>query len=194
MPVGKPRSRKLKLKVQKFESILRTASSAILLIVTIYFGYVGKPTEMGLAITAGFIGLVFSSLDKFESFKAGGVEAKLKLEQLDAIIDKQTESDYFEGQESPEIGIPNLDLVPENAQNVIAALHDPHYTWRYVTGVCKATKLNRGSVKAALEWLVDHGYAKKSIGKNGEIWALTSEGRSLYLRVRFKNVQGGVPA
>ena len=69
MQVGKPRSRKLKLKAQKFESILRAASAAVLLIVPIYFGYVGKPTEMGLVIAAGFIGLVFSSLDKFESFK-----------------------------------------------------------------------------------------------------------------------------
>jgi hypothetical protein len=194
MQVGKPRSRKLKLKAQKFESILRAASAAVLLIVPIYFGYVGKPTEMGLVIAAGFIGLVFSSLDKFESFKAGGIEAKLKLEQIDAIIDKQTESDYSEGLESPGIEIPNLDLVPKNAQDVLAALHDPNYTWRYVSGVCKATKLNRGSVQAALEWLVAHGYVKKSIGKNGEIWALTSEGRSLYVRVRFKNVQGGVPA
>jgi hypothetical protein len=183
----------LNLKDKIFELILSVLSAITLLFVSIYFGYVGKATEMGLAIAAGFIGLVFSSLDKFESFKAGGVEAKLRAEQIKAVLEKEIESDYSEEAESPDIEVPNLNLVPENAQKVLVSLHDPNYTWRYVLGICRSTKIDRTEVKVALEWLVVHGYVKKSIGKNGEIWALTTEGRSLYLRIIFKNVQGGVP-
>lgn len=178
----------------KFDVILRVISAIVLLFVPIYFGYVGKTTEMGLIIGAGFLGLVFSSIDKFESFKAGGVEAKMRAELIDAVIEKEIESDYPQEIESADIGIPNLDLIPDNAQNVLLALHDPNYTWRYVSGISKSTDLDKKTVKIALKWLSEHGYAKKSIGKSGEIWALTSEGRTLYFRIRFKGVQGGLPA
>ena len=150
----------MNLKEKTFELILRVLSAVTLLFVSIYFGYVGKATEMGLAIAAGFLGLVFSSLDKFESFKAGGVEAKLRAEQIKAVLEKEIESDYSEEIESPDIEVPNLDLVPEDAQKVLASLHDTNYTWRYVSGICKSTKIDRAAVKVALEWLVIHSYAK----------------------------------
>ena len=184
----------MKFDEKTFDVILRVFSAIVLLFVPIYFGGVGKTTEMGLIIGAGFLGLVFSSIDKFESFKAGGVEAKMRAELIDAVIEKEIESDYPQEIESAGIEITNLSLIPDNAQTVLLALNDPDYTWRYVSGVSKSTKVDRVAVKVALKWLSDHGYAKKSIGKNGEIWALTSDGRNLYLRVRFKDVQGGIPA
>ncbi|PEJ57983.1 hypothetical protein CN692_10865 [Bacillus sp. AFS002410] len=45
---------------------------------SIYFGYIGKPTEMGLAIAAGAITVIFINLNKFQSFSAAGVQAELK--------------------------------------------------------------------------------------------------------------------
>jgi hypothetical protein len=43
-----------------------------------YFGYEGKPVEMGLMFAIGAFGMVFSCLDKFEFFKGAGVEMKLR--------------------------------------------------------------------------------------------------------------------
>ncbi|WP_236727772.1 hypothetical protein [Aliivibrio fischeri] len=177
---------------RQFNMILRAISAIILLLVPIYFGYLGKTTEMGLLIVSGFLGLVFSSLDKFESFKAGGVEAKLRYEQIKAVLEKEIEPEYSNETESSDINNPNLKLVPENAQSVLTALNNSDYTWRYVSGISQSIKLDRIDVKAALKWLFEHGYVKKSIGKNGQIWTVTSEGRNLYVRIRFKDVQGGV--
>ena len=43
-----------------------------------WFGLIGKPTEMTIALFAGFACSVLLNLDKFESFKAGQIEAKLR--------------------------------------------------------------------------------------------------------------------
>lgn len=53
-------------------------SFAVLLVGSLYFGYTGKPAEMGLAIVAGALGVALSNLDKFESIKGAGFEAKLR--------------------------------------------------------------------------------------------------------------------
>lgn len=45
---------------------------------TMYFGYVGKPTEMGIALLMGTLVSAFINLDKFSSFKGAGFEAQLK--------------------------------------------------------------------------------------------------------------------
>lgn len=58
---------------------MKTFFSLILIIVpSIYFGYIGKPAEMGLAIIAGSIAGAFLNLDKFERFSGAGFEAELK--------------------------------------------------------------------------------------------------------------------
>ncbi|MBI1424431.1 MAG: hypothetical protein GC149_13385 [Gammaproteobacteria bacterium] len=43
-----------------------------------YFGYEGKTIEMGLAIVAGALGIALSNIDKFESIKGAGFEAKMR--------------------------------------------------------------------------------------------------------------------
>jgi uncharacterized protein (UPF0333 family) len=50
----------------------------LIIVPSLYFGYVGKSIEMGLAIVAGSIAGAFLNLDKFESFKGAGFEAELK--------------------------------------------------------------------------------------------------------------------
>lgn len=48
------------------------------------FGFLGKPTEMGLSAVTGCLLLAFLNLEKFESFKGAGFEAKLKQAVVDA--------------------------------------------------------------------------------------------------------------
>lgn len=43
-----------------------------------FFGYLGKTTEMGLAILAGSIATAFLNIDKIQSFKGAGFEAQMK--------------------------------------------------------------------------------------------------------------------
>lgn len=42
------------------------------------FGFMGKTTEMGLAIIAGGLASAFLNLDKLQEFKGGGLEIKLR--------------------------------------------------------------------------------------------------------------------
>lgn len=44
----------------------------------LYFGFIGKPTEMGLAIVAGAIAAAFMNIDKIQRFKGAGFEAEMK--------------------------------------------------------------------------------------------------------------------
>lgn len=43
-----------------------------------YFGYIGKPTEMGLAVVSGAVAAAFLNLDKIQRFKGAGFEAEMK--------------------------------------------------------------------------------------------------------------------
>lgn len=58
--------------------LLSVISFAVLLAGSLYFGVHGQPAEMGLAVVAGALGVALSNLDKFESFKGAGFEAKLR--------------------------------------------------------------------------------------------------------------------
>ncbi|MFB9330112.1 hypothetical protein ACFFSY_29565 [Paenibacillus aurantiacus] len=60
-------------------NFLRGLFFAILLLgPSMYFGYKSQPAEMGIAVAAGALVIFFLNLDKFQSFKAAGVEAQLK--------------------------------------------------------------------------------------------------------------------
>jgi DNA-directed RNA polymerase subunit F len=50
----------------------------LIMVPSLYFGYIGKAAEMGLAIAAGALTVMFLNLDKFQSFSAAGVQAELK--------------------------------------------------------------------------------------------------------------------
>jgi hypothetical protein len=55
-------------------------SVLLVLLPALYFGYVGKSVEMGLAIVAGIAAGLFLNIERIKAFKAGpsGVEAELK--------------------------------------------------------------------------------------------------------------------
>lgn len=48
----------------------------------LYFGYLGKPTEMGIVIIAGVLTASFLNLDKFHEIKAGALSLKLAKEVI----------------------------------------------------------------------------------------------------------------
>lgn len=68
------------------------------------------------------------------------------------------------------------------------ALENPEYTWRYLPGILKDSKLPKSIVSKQLEWLVQNGFARRSIGKHGSIWSLTEEGRSRNIIDEFEDV------
>jgi hypothetical protein len=70
-----------------------------------YFGYIGKPTEMGLAIAAGALTVIFLNIDKFQSFSAAGVQAELK---------KAVEDAYAKVEELKELAKPFVALTFSN--------------------------------------------------------------------------------
>ncbi|ARC94519.1 hypothetical protein B6A42_23715 [Vibrio coralliilyticus] len=167
--------------------VLQCLSGTVMLGVSLYFGSMSKPTEMALAITAGFLGLIFANLDKFKSFRAGNLEAQLREEQIEAVLEKETETS-IEGIDEVNAQVPSVNLVSESSKNVLTALQDHKYTWRYVSGLSKETNLTRIQIKESLQWLSENGYVKKSLGKNGEIWASTPEGRYLFALIRFNSM------
>ncbi|WML49174.1 hypothetical protein RCG23_03525 [Neobacillus sp. PS3-34] len=66
---------------------------------SLYFGYFGKPTEMGLAIAAGAIAVIFLNPDKFQSFSAASVQAELR---------KTVEEAYASIEQIKEIATPSI--------------------------------------------------------------------------------------
>ncbi|WP_341664279.1 hypothetical protein [Vibrio sp.] len=176
--------------MKNLNKILPAVSAFVMLVMPLYFGYIGKPTEMGLIIAAGFLGLVFSNLGKFHSFKAAGVEAQLKVEQIEAVLERETEAPTDE-LEDPEAQAVNVELVSDSTKSVLKALQNNEYTWRYASGLSKETNLNHSQVKASLQWLCEHGYARKSLGKKGDIWASTQDGRYLFSAIFISQIPNG---
>ena len=61
------------------KKLIRNALLVIIILgPALYFGVIGKPAEMGISIIASSLVLVFMNIDKFEFFKGGGFEAKLR--------------------------------------------------------------------------------------------------------------------
>ena len=147
---------------------------AILLVGTMVLAFLGKPAEMGLAIVAAAMALVFSDIERFRKIKGAGFEAELR-EQVQAIVEKETEPLKSEDSDSTS---PMGATIDSDTKAVMNALQHPEYTWRYLPGIAEETKLSKSVVSRKLEWLVQNGFARRSVGKHGPIWSLTEEGRS----------------
>lgn len=63
-------------------------SVLIVMIPTILFGAFGMIAQMSVILIAGFISATLINIDKFDSFKAGNIEAKLK--KASEVIDEAT--------------------------------------------------------------------------------------------------------
>lgn len=68
-------------------------ASSITLGLAVMFGVLGKPTEMGIIVVAGAIGLAFLNIDKIQRFKGAGFEAEMKraVEEANATIEQLRE-------------------------------------------------------------------------------------------------------
>jgi len=163
------------------KTIVQIAAYIVLLVGSVVLGFLGKPTEMGLAVVAAAVALAFSDLEKFSRIKGAGFEAELR-EKLEAVIEKETEP-----QVSGEEGrlIPDVSRIDQTTRAVINALQHPEYTWRYMAGIKKDSNLKTEEVKKSLKWLLENGYAKQTQGKYGTVWNLTEEGRYLSAVIDF---------
>lgn len=161
---------------------------ALLLGGSTVLGFLGKPTEMGLAIIAAAVALAFTDLERFKRFKGAGFEAELR-EQVQAIVEKQTEP-VSVGEASP----PQATKLDPKVKAVMEALDHPLFTWRYFGGVMKDSQQPREVVAQSLQWLVANGFARRSTGKHGTIWSLTESGRIMVILDDFDDLDAGSSA
>ncbi len=165
--------------MNQLSTVLMALSGGVLLIVSSLLGFMSMPAEMGLAILAGALGLAFSNIDKISEFKGAGFEAKMK-DQLQAIIDKETEPEISEENGTEETSV---NPMPEGALKVIKALQHPKYTWRSIHGLLKDTGFTKEELSREMVWVVENGYARHTLGKPGSIWTLTKKGRELIANI-----------
>lgn len=159
------------------EVVFKYSSAAVLLVVPCYFGYMGQPTEMGLAILAGALGLAFSNIDKLSEFSGAGFSAKMK-HQIEAVVEKETESTPL----LKDDGEATKSSYVEAA--ILEALSNPKYTWRTLPGISKDASCSESEAWTVLVGLVSNKLVRvANKNKTGEmIWALTTKGRQLAAR------------
>ncbi len=140
-----------------------------------YFGYVGKPTEMGLVILTGAIALSFANIDKIRRFRGAGFEAEMR-EQLDTIVAKETEP----LREEKGLAIHSKVYSTDDAtRHVIKVLGNPRYTWRTIAGIEEETSLGKQQIMTSINWLLENHLVTEARGQQGRVWGLSPEGRNL---------------
>ncbi len=153
--------------------IFQIASFVILLGVSSILGFMGNPTEMGLAILAGALGLAFSNIDKISKFKGAGFEAEMNMVQ--SFIENQTEPIPEQKEEAK-----NKDDLTARESSILKSLQKPSYTWRYAKTVAGEVSSSTEETERLLSSLMARGLAKNGKGANGEIWAITNLGKSVH--------------
>lgn len=161
-------------------TIIRCLSFAFILGGSFYFGCLGQPVEMGLAIVAGSIALAFSYIDKIQKFKGAGFEAEMR-QQFETMVAKETEPPK-ESQRSF-LGVKAFSTDPDT-DKVIKALGSEKYTWRYFGGLAEDTQLSKETIQKALDWLVANDLATETRGRQGKVWGLSPEGRNLLAAIK----------
>ena len=155
--------------------VYRFLAFAFILVGSSYFGYLGRPAEMGLAIVAGSIALAFSYIDKIQRFKGAGFEAEMR-QQLETIVAKETEPPRQSERSFMQAKAFSTDA---ETNKVINALGSAKYAWRYFGGIAEDTQLPKEKIHKALDWLVQNELATTADGKHGRLWGLSADGRSL---------------
>lgn len=169
----------MEIKIPTLNAALQTLSAAVLLGGPFYFGYKAQPTEMGLVIVAGALGLAFSNLDKFSEFSGAGFSAKMR-DQIQAVINKETEpekSDSTHGLTGKAYGL------DENTEKVVKALGNSRYTWRTVSGISQESGLPKNEITRALHWLNLNNLVVKTDSRTNANWGLSEDGRDLYNQI-----------
>src|SRR5258708_24027050 len=156
-------------------TVIRCLSFAFILGGSFYFGCLGHPVEMGLAIVAGSIALAFSYIDKIQKFKGAGFEAEMR-QQVETMVAKETEPPKESQRSFLEVKAFSAD--PDTAK-VIKALRSERYTWRYFGGIAEDTQLSKDKIQKALDWLVANDLATETRGRQRKEWGVSPEGRGL---------------
>jgi len=153
-------------------TILSWSSAFVLLVISSVFGFMGVPTEMGLSILAGALGLAFANIENIAEFSGAGFSAKMKC-QIQAVVEKETEPEDISLTEEDKI-------IEESEKSVIKALNNPKYTWRTLSGISKEASMPENEVWKALVSLIQKELVRTgNKNKTGEmIWALTRQGRA----------------
>ncbi|GAB2181072.1 hypothetical protein DLREEDagrD3_12950 [Denitratisoma sp. agr-D3] len=159
-------------KERAIKTFTQISSFIVLLAVSSAFGFMAMPTEMGLAIMAGALGLGFANIEKISKFKGAGFEAEMKMVQT--IIESQTEPSSEQQERATK-----FDGISVVENRILKSLQKPGYTWRYAKTIAKETTLAIADIESALSSLMARGLAKSSSGANGEIWAATALGKSV---------------
>ncbi|MEX2515933.1 MAG: hypothetical protein WD572_03335 [Gammaproteobacteria bacterium] len=166
----------MKKYMPSFNTVLMLSSAIILLGVSSVFGYMAMATEMGLSILAGALGMAFSNIDKIAEFSGAGFSAKMK-DQMQAVIDKETEPDLDQKLEDLPEELIRLEAEDEHVQEALLALTNGKYTWRSVGGIAKATSQKPSDALNTLELLQREGYVEESRTNSGsQIWKPTVRG------------------
>ena len=178
------RSRPLCWRMHKKEFNIKIAfqiaSYGMLLGISSVYGFMEKPTEMGLAVLAGALGLAFSNIDKISRFKGAGFEAEMNMVQT--MIESQTEPTSDQKEEAKK-----KDDLTEDENKILKRLQKPGYTWRYAKTVANEISQPTSFTVSALNSLMARGLAKNGNGSNGEIWAITTLGKSVQEQHQLKN-------
>ena len=151
-------------------SILSFCSAIALLGVSSLFGFMGMPTEMGLSILAGALGLAFSNIENIAEFSGAGFSAKMKT-QIQAVIDKETEQEDVTETE-------NEITITDSEKFVLNALNNHKYTWRTLRGISREAAMTESEAWITLVTLIQKGLVRTgNKNKTGEIiWSLTQQG------------------
>ncbi|MGX9728358.1 MAG: hypothetical protein ACTFAK_13910 [Candidatus Electronema sp. VV] len=170
---------------EKFNCIMQVSSFAVLLLGSLFFGLLGKTTEMGLAILAGCLSLAFANLDKISKFKGAGFEAEMRGEEVAAMIAKDTEPPRDQDSSLFTIRAYSLD---DTAKQVVKSLGDSKYTWRSLNGISNESNLPASDVREKLNWLKINGLAIQPGISHQDNWGLTEEGRNLFNSIFPPNI------
>ncbi len=98
------------------------------------------------------------------------------MRQLETIVAKETElpkevqGSFIQGRGF--VTDPDID-------KVIKALGSEKYTWRYFGGIAEDTQLPKETIQKALDWLKANDLVTETTGRQGKVWGLSPEGRSL---------------
>lgn len=130
------------------------------------------PTEMGLSILAGALGLGFSNIDRISKFKGAGFEAEMRMLQttIEAQIEPTSEAKDAAKKD---------DLLTDLELKVLKSLQRPGYTWRYAKSVAAEVSQTTEYTESLLKNMKSRHLVDSGQGSNGEIWAATALGKSV---------------
>lgn len=146
--------------------------------VSTFFGFMGKPTEMSLAIAAACLGFVFSNIDRLVKVKGPGFEAEMRERTVaESVVAEQTDNvDHLRT-----LGL----QIGSARQGIMNALIHTDYSSRYVGGLVAETGLTKEVVSGELDWLLNNGLVSRRVDKNVYLWNLTEKGMALLPMVVF---------